>query len=100
VSRICKTRHPSLTTLFRFNAQGRASKPINKERVEIQKITASEGSIGNFALVSEIGDVYLFNIEETSGQKKEAGDKPGRPSPLLVWAVRKQFLAVHVCAHI
>ncbi|PVF97010.1 hypothetical protein CPB86DRAFT_761016 [Serendipita vermifera] len=74
----------------------RAYMPPSKEKTEIRKVTASESSVGSFALVSKDGDVYLLNTDEAHRPKKEAG-KDGasrRPTPQLVWAVRKQFTAV------
>jgi hypothetical protein len=72
--------------------------PPSKEKTEIRNVTASESSVGNFALVSRDGDVYLLNTDEAQRPKKEAGKDAGprRPTPQLVWAVRKQFTAVKV----
>jgi len=51
--------------------------------------------VGNFALLSSAGDVYLYNTEDA---KKDRDGSIKKPVPQLVWAVRKQFTAVEVGA--
>lgn len=84
--------------LSSFTNQRRSSRSLTKERVEIRKVIACEGSVGSFALVSEAGDVYLFNVEDGAFSRKETGKDGGtrRPIPQLVWAVRRHFLGVKV----
>lgn len=87
-------------TTIRFNTprSERAFRVMPKEKPEIVKITANDEGGGNFALVSKAGDVFLFNTDSTFNTKsdtsKESMNK--RPTPQLVWAVRRQFTAVKV----
>jgi hypothetical protein len=69
--------------------------PPGKAKKDIRKVTACEGSVGSFALLSSAGDVYLYNTEDV---KKERDGSMKKPVPQLVWAVRKQFTAVEVGA--
>jgi hypothetical protein len=87
-------------TVYRFTVQRsfRAYKQPTKEKTEIRKVIACENSVGTFALISEAGDVYLFNTEEPQALRKETGKDGGtrRPVPHLIWGVRRQFTAVKV----
>lgn len=58
----------------------------------IRKVTTSGGNTSQFALISNMGDVFLFSTEDYFISKRDG--KPIRPIPQLVWAVRRQFTAV------
>jgi len=88
------------STLHRFSVQRpvRAYRTFSKDKTEIQKVTSCENSAGTFALLSKVGDVYLLNTEEAPAQQKDSTKDVGarRPTPNLVWGVRRQFTAVKV----
>ncbi|KAG8827699.1 hypothetical protein FRC18_009864, partial [Serendipita sp. 400] len=77
-----------------FFPSQRAHKALGKDKAGIRKVIAGDGSVGQFALVSRLGDVYLFNTEDYSSARKDTKDTSSRPIPQPVWAVRKQFTAV------
>ncbi|KAG8809009.1 hypothetical protein FRC17_003655 [Serendipita sp. 399] len=78
-----------------FFPSQRVSRALGKDKSGIRKVIAGDGSAGHFALISKLGDVYLFNTEDHSGTRKDGSkDVNSRPTPQPVWAVRKQFTAV------
>ncbi|KAG8811719.1 hypothetical protein FRC17_002346 [Serendipita sp. 399] len=78
-----------------FFPSQRVNRALGKDKSGIRKVIAGDGSAGHFALISKLGDVYLFNTEDYSGTRKDGSkDVNSRPTPQPVWAVRKQFTAV------